>query len=261
MAYTETVLCIPAFFSSARQYRGLVQRLQPRFRIVTADLYGHGDRAPWQSDRLFTMADEAAPLEAFLPDDAPAHVVGHSYGAAVALRIAAANRGLVRSMVLYEPTLWGTLARERPRDAGTLEIEAVRDDTVRLIREGSFEAAAERFMDYWAGPGAWAATPAPRRASLLSTARLQAEHAWHAAFAESWTLAALQALEVPSLLLSGTRSTAAARSAFGLLRANLPAPEVIEFDGFGHLAPVTNPQHIEEAIDRFLSRRSAAAAG
>jgi pimeloyl-ACP methyl ester carboxylesterase len=73
-----TVLCIHSFASNLGQYRGLMERLAPRFRVVAADLRGHGQSAPWTERRLMTLADEAAPLETFIKDGRPVHLVGHS---------------------------------------------------------------------------------------------------------------------------------------------------------------------------------------
>lgn len=249
-ALKPTVLCIHSFASSARQYRGLQARLA-EFHVVAADLYGHGERARWQGERPFTLADEAAPLEALLPQEGPVHLVAHSYGAAVALRIAAMNRTRVRSMALYEPAVWGTLAEHCAGEAPTLEIEAVRDETLAQLEAGRLEAAAERFIDYWAGAGSWSATPAERRPRLLSAIRSLGD-GWLATFRERWSAAALRSLDVPCLLMSGTRSTSAARLAAWLLADALPDAELVELDGLGHLGPITHPERVDEAVQAFL---------
>lgn len=249
------VLCIHSFAGSSRQYRGLAERLAPRFVVLARDLYGHGDAAPWHGKRPFSLADEAAPFEALLPQEPPVHLVAHSYGAAVALRIAAAHRSRVRSMVLYEPAIWGTLAALCPGEPATLEIEAVRDETIDLLDRGAHERAAERFIDYWAGTGAWAATPSERRPRLIAAMR-SLRDGWLASFAERWMAADLRSFELPCLLLTGSRSTAAARRALQLLREHLPCAEVTEFANLGHLGPITNPERVDHAVEAFLSRRS-----
>ena len=251
-AVKNVVLCIPSFASSARQYRGLAARLAPRFRVVAADLYGHGERAAWSGGRPLTLADEA---EGLVPQEGALHLVGHSYGAAVALHIARAHRSRVRSMALYEPTMWGTLASLCKGEPATLEIDAVRDDTNRRLEAGEIEAAAERFVDYWAGAGAWDATPMERRPRLLATVRALRD-AWDASFSNAWTAAELRSLDVPCLLMTGTRSTAAARRALQLLREALPDAETKEFEGLGHLGPITQPERVDEAIEAFISERS-----
>ena len=249
------VLCIHSFAGSARQYRGLEKRLGERFRVVAADLYGHGERAAWNGDWRFTLADEAAPFEALLPEEGPVHLVGHSYGGAVALRIAALNRTRVRSMVLYEPAIWGTLAEVLWGEPPALEIEAVRDETLRLLDAGRLAAAAEVFIDYWTGAGAWAATPAERRPRLIAAMR-SLRDGWLASFSERWTVPALRALPMPCLLLTGTRSTAAARRAVRLLRDALPRAQVLELEGLGHLGPITHAERVDPAIEAFLVRQT-----
>lgn len=251
----DTVLCIHSFSSSSRQYRALAARLASRFRVIAADLYGHGERAAWSGEGGFTLAEEAAPIQALLPGDGPVHLVAHSYGAAVALHIAGRNRSRVRSMALYEPAIWGTLAALCPGEPGTREIEAVRDETNRLVARGELEPAAERFIDYWAGEGTWVAMPAERRPRLLSTMR-SLRDGWLAAFSEPWTAAGLRSLDIPCLLMTGSRSTAAARRALGLLREMLPRAHVVEFEGLGHLGPINHPERIDAAVEAFLSERS-----
>ena len=254
-AALSTVLCIPSFASSARQYRSLAARLAARYQLVTGDLYGHGERAPWTGETPFTLAHEAAFFEALLPEEGPVHLVGHSYGAAVALHIARENRSRIRSMALYEPTMWGTLAALCKGEPATLEIEALRDDTNRLVEAGEIEAAAGRFVDYWAGAGAWDATSMERRPRLLATVRALRD-AWDASFSNAWSAAELRSLDVPCLLMTGTRSTAAARRALRLLRETLPDADTRELEGLGHLGPVTHPERVDEVIDSFISERS-----
>jgi len=130
-AAIDTVLCIHSFSSSARQYRSLAARLASRFNVVAADLYGHGERGPWQGQGRFTISDEASPIEEKISGSSAIHLVAHSYGATVALHIAGRHRSRIRSMAFYEPSIWGTLAALLPGDPATLEIEAVRDDRER----------------------------------------------------------------------------------------------------------------------------------
>jgi pimeloyl-ACP methyl ester carboxylesterase len=246
------VLCIHSFSSSSAQYQGLASRLAPRFRVIAADLYGHGINQPWPSGREFTLADEAAPFEALLPENAITHLVGHSYGAAVVLCIARAKGRSIRSMVMYEPAIWGTLSCLLPDEPATREIKAVRDETIRLIDRGQLGAATERFIDYWAGRGTWASSPQHRQRKLVASVR-SLRLAWHATFDETWSAGALRSLDTPCLLLTGKFSTLAARRAIGLLQDMLPAAKVIKFDGMGHLGPVTHPAVVDAAIEDFLT--------
>ena len=58
----------------------------------------------------------------------------------------------------------------------------------------------------------------------------------------------------PFLYMTGKKSPAPARGVARILTRVLPRVEVVEFDGLGHMAPVTNPDVVNAAISRFLER-------
>ena len=92
-----------------------MELLAPKFRVLAPDSYGSGKSPEWPSDRIITLRDEAAFIEPVLAAaGSPLALVGHSYGAAVALIAALANPGRVRAMALYEPTLFALLDAEGP---------------------------------------------------------------------------------------------------------------------------------------------------
>jgi pimeloyl-ACP methyl ester carboxylesterase len=102
------------------------------------------------------------------------------------------------------------------------------------------------------GAGTWAAMPESRRAALAEAVRA-VKPEWHSAFNEPTPLQAFRAIDVPTLLLTGTASTAAARAVARLVAGVLPRVRVEEIDGAGHMAPVTHPQQINAFIERFLA--------
>ena len=57
---------------------------------------------------------------------------------------------------------------------------------------------------------------------------------------------------MPTLLLTGAASTAAARGVARLLAGVLPRVRVEELEGAGHMAPVTHPGRVNPLIERFL---------
>jgi pimeloyl-ACP methyl ester carboxylesterase len=84
---TAGVVCLHASASSGRQWGALKGRLTGRYRVFTPDLYGAGDTAPWPDERELSLADEVTSLEpVFKAAGESFHLVGHSYGGAVALR-------------------------------------------------------------------------------------------------------------------------------------------------------------------------------
>ena len=246
------VVCIHASASSSAQWRPLMDRLSGHFRTLAVDLYGSGKSPRWPDDQTLTLADEVALLEPVLADAGERfHLIGHSYGGAVALKLALAHPGRVRSLVIYEPVLFSVLLAEDPAQPAAREIVALRDDTVAAMQSGDPRASGARFLDYWMGPGTWAGMPELRRDAVAAAMRgVTAE--WHAAFTEQTELAAFGSLDVPTLCLTGSDSPAASRGVARLLTKVLPRVRAVEIDGVGHMGPVTHPERINALIERHL---------
>jgi pimeloyl-ACP methyl ester carboxylesterase len=246
------VACLHSSASSSRQWRGLTERLADRFKVLAADLYGCGRSPAWLLDRPMYLDDELALLDpVFRAAGDRFHLVGHSYGGAIALKAALKDPARLISLVLYEPVLFSVLFENEPQGAAAREIIAVRDEAIRLIDERDLHGAAQHFVDYWSGDGTWAAIPETRRAGLAAAIEgLRPE--WHAVCQEPMPLSALAQVTVPTLFLTGADSRAPARAVARLLTAVLPNVQVEEIDGAGHMAPVTHPELVNPAIEQFL---------
>lgn len=230
-----------------------MDRLAGRFRTLAADLYGSGKSPMWPAVRPLSLADEVALLDTILAAAGRRfHLVGHSYGGAVALRAALAAPGRVESLVLFEPVLFSVLTAEDPTQPAAREIAAVRDDTVRALERGDPRASGARFVDYWMGAGAWAAMPEPRREALAG-AMTTVKAEWDAAFRERTPLSAFAELDVPVLCLTGSESPASSRAVARLLTKTLPRVTAVEIEGVGHMGPVTHPDRINTLIERHLT--------
>ena len=105
----DTVVLLHSSASSARQWQPAVAALQAHFSVHAIDFHGHGARPDWQGGAAMTLADEVALVEPLLEQAGGAHLIGHSYGGAVALKLATRLPALVRSVVAYEPVLFGLL--------------------------------------------------------------------------------------------------------------------------------------------------------
>jgi pimeloyl-ACP methyl ester carboxylesterase len=255
------VVCIHANASTSGQWRSLMDALAPRFRVFAPDSYDAGKSPQWPSDRIIRLRDEVRLIEPVLGRaGSPLALVGHSYGAAVALIAALADPGRVRAMALYEPTLFALLDAETPAPN---EAEGIRNVVARAgvaLDAGDQDAAAERFIDYWMGTGSWVRTPEQRKPPIAASVR-NVRRWGHALFTEPTTLEAFRSLHVPVLYMMGKRTTASARGVARLLGNALPQVEVVEFKNLGHMGPITHPDVVNETIGRFLERTHAGSAG
>lgn len=183
------------------------------------------------------------------------HLVGHSWGGAIALKAALRHLPRLRSMVLFEPALWSLLIADDPRSAASLEIATNRNETQRLMDQGNFVEAGEYFIDYWIDPGAWKRMAEVRRSALVNGMHA-ASPEWYASFHEPTPLTAFSTIDVPTLLLSGKKSTVPARAITALLSSILPHARVLELEGIGHMGPVTHPEVVNSTIEAFLIETS-----
>jgi pimeloyl-ACP methyl ester carboxylesterase len=246
------VVLLHANASTSGQWRGLMETLAPSYWVLAPDLYGSGQSSDWPSDRFITLRDEVAFIEPVVAKaGSPVTLVGHSYGAAVALVAALSHPEQVRALALYEPTLFGLIdAAATPPNAAD-GIRNVVADAGAYLDAGDRDAAAERFIDYWMGEGTWVRTPDQRKAPIAASVKNVRRWA-HALFSEPTPLAAFRSLNIPVLYMAGKQSTASAYGVTRLLIDTLPRVEVVEFEGLGHMAPVTHPDQVNAVIARFL---------
>ena len=248
------VVCLHSNASSSSQWRGLMESLAPAFRVLVPDSYGSGKSPDWPSDRVISLQDEAALIEPVLARaGAPLALVGHSYGAAIALAVALAHPWRVRAMALYEPTLFSLLAEERPASNDAERILGAVTRAGAALDAGDRDAAARHFIDYWMGEGAWSQTPESRKPAIAASV-VNVRRWAHALTTEPAPLAAFRALDIPVLYMIGKRSTASAHGVARLLTKALPRVEVVEFEKLGHMGPVTHPEPVNAAIKAFLGR-------
>lgn len=113
----ETVLLIHGITSSSLSWARVGPALGERYHVLALDLKGHGDTdQPADGYRLEDQAAEVAEWAARL-GVARAHVIGHSWGGAIAMVLALSSAGrLVDRLVLEDPAL--TIESERALGLG-----------------------------------------------------------------------------------------------------------------------------------------------
>lgn len=242
---------------SSRQWRLLSEALTPKWRVIVPDLLGSGAQPAWPHDARFEFQMEVDALLAALPAGEPAHLVGHSYGALMALKIAQQQPDRVRSLALYEPPAFGILQSPPDHEAlaelSALERNPVFTDPVT----GGNEAWMRAFIGYWSGPDAWDQLPEPARAAFLRVGR-KVFFEVSAIMTDRTSSEAYAALKTPALLMSGALSPLAERRVMQRLADAMTHGALRVFEGAGHMGPITHAHHVNEAIGRHLEAAHAA---
>lgn len=256
----EPVLLIHCSSASGTEWQSLCETLGEDFRSIAPDQWGCGQSDPWTGQGAFTLAEEAAPiLDIIQSIGVPVHLVGHSYGGGVALRVARERPEMIRSLTLIEPSSFHLLGGGSP-DEQTLfrEIASVADAVKEAISSGDYWGGMTRFVDYWNGEGAWDAMPHKARMTLcqrLGKVMLD----FRALFEEPADLEDYAALPLPTLILCGERSPGPSRRIVEMLATAMPLARLERIPEAGHMSPLTHPDAVNTAIREHLCRTAMGA--
>ncbi len=249
------VILLHSSASSKAQWQDLCSRLEGRYRVVAPDLYGYGDTGEWPGAGPLGLAEEARLVSALAARlDGPFHLVGHSYGGAVALRLALEGRFELSSLTLVEPVAFYLLRGAGPVEQELFaEVGELADRVAEAVAAGDPAGGMAHFVDFWNGPGTWERSRAELRAALgRRTAKVVSD--FQAVFNEPTPLAAYGQIRVPTLILWGEASHPATHAIAEHLSAVMPAARLQIVEGAGHMMPLSHPEAVGTAIVRHLDR-------
>lgn len=234
-----------------------VPRLAGSFRVLRYDRRGHSrsERPAGPGSVREDVADLAALIEHL--GLAPAWVVGNSFGASIALRLAGERPGLLRGLIAHEPPLFSLLGAD-PAMAPLLgEVERRVRAVAARIASGDHAGAAEQFVESVAfGPGTWAGLPPEVRRTHVENAPTfldEVSDPEQLAFDLDWA----RRFSRPTLLTQGDRSPPIFAPVVARLAAALPRAEVFTFRGGGHVPHATVPDAFVDAVAAFARKHPA----
>jgi pimeloyl-ACP methyl ester carboxylesterase len=154
---------------------------------------------------------------------APLHLVGHSYGAALALEAARSLGKRVKSLTLVEPVSFHLLRLEgRPEWA---EFEGLSRAVLGAVAKADDREAAKAFVVYWLGRTRWWLSPERFKTAIAAT-------------------------------IAGSKTRAPTRAIADLLAGALPNAKLAILPGAGHMSPFTHPAELNRLIlDHLRSQR------
>ncbi|MGQ9549323.1 MAG: alpha/beta fold hydrolase [Roseiflexus sp.] len=212
-----------------------------------------GDDADTASTR--THARDLAALIAALQLGS-VHLIGFSFGADIALRLAVDRPDLVRTLTITEPPLRSWLAAL----PGGIDLLAQRAAAILpakyAVQKGDLERGARLFIDGMMGHGVFDRLPASARQRIMDNAHLIGAEptAIDAMGAEDITRSEAATIQAPTLLLTGDESPPMFLLVSRELARCLPNVRHVQIRGVSHLLHVMQPQVYNTVVLDFLAR-------
>jgi pimeloyl-ACP methyl ester carboxylesterase len=268
----EPVVFVHGSASDLRGWEHQLPAIGARYRAIAySRRYARPNKGiePDTDDRMLLHVDD---LAAFLRvvDAAPAHLVGHSWGAFICLLTAIRHPLLVRSLVLQEPPVMSLFASTPPRPAELLPLLVRRPRTAlamlrfsagtiapaqRAFRRGDDEQALQAFARGVLGKETYERLPEQRHQQArenLGTLRAQLLGADFPPLSEE----DVRGVRVPTMLMTGERSPAILLRLSEHLQRLLPHAERHEIADASHAMQDENPRAVNEAILAFLASQA-----
>lgn len=248
----QTVFAFHSSLSSSRQWGVLKKLITQEYRLVNVDLLGYGT-AEKLIDSDYSFAVELARLDEIIRslNGEKFHLVGHSCGGALALKVAMTYPQQVASIALYEPVAFHLL------EEGT-DARAECDLFASKVAVSDAADAARAFTDFWNKVGFFDNLPAKLQL-LMAKDMDKVNMDFKALTGEEYTAESLKVLHSPTLIMYGKHSPKLSKTIVDTLLTNISNVQSLSFDA-GHMGPIDEAQTIQFAIADFIKAQKKAQA-
>jgi pimeloyl-ACP methyl ester carboxylesterase len=261
LAYTEQgkgepVILVHGGLGDYRTWAAQMTPFSKHFRVIAYSRRYHFPNH-WVGDASdYSLKLHVKDLIAFILTlgRGPVHLVGHSYGGAVAAIAAAEHPELIRSLVLIEPRLLQLLPKTLETDTYHAERRELTQKVIGLLRAGDEKQAVKSFLTFTRG----AVGEEKISASVLEVMEDNV-HTLRPMLAaveppNTFVCEDAQRIRVPVLLVRGELSPKIYAPLMSQLQKCLQKSEQVTIIGSSHGVMQENPQDFNGTVLKFLRR-------
>ena len=251
------VILLHCSSSHSGQWAPLIDLLSPHFTVLAPDLHGYGRSDPLPLDgRPYFERDSAIVTELAAKYGPRVHIVGHSLGGTVALRIAVKHPEILNSLTVIEPVQFCLI--EEAGAASKAEYHEISSTVFGLVRLRRARDAARLFVDFWANDGAFDGMDAKTQAYVEQTIDRVCDD-WAGCSRHTpgqICIGDLAAISQPTMIIRGSETRVSARDITEILHKEIVGSGLVELPGLSHMAAANQPGAINEVIMEFLNAQT-----
>lgn len=239
-------LALHCSLASSDTWRGIGGALDGKLTLTAPDFIGHGRSDDWNArDDLHAACTRVS--ASFLAR--PTHVIGHSFGATIALRLAVEYPDLVKSLTLIEPVFFAVAKGTPEYSRHLIEFSPFEN----AMQNNELDNAAKIFTEVWGTGASWESLPEQMRGAItqrihLIPATVDALYEDNAGLVER-----LGDIKCPVQLIEGGNSPEIIAAVGRALEARISAVRRTVVEGPSHMVPITHAKQVAQIIDDFLN--------
>lgn len=246
------VLALHCTLAHSGAWRGLAGLIGETATLITPDMLSHGRSPDWDGQGDYQDRCTEAVTHLLEPN---MDIIGHSFGATVALRLAVEHPEKVRSLTMIEPVFFAVAMADAPELVASHEAEAT--PYVEALAAGDNALAARLFNRMWSDNG-------PRWPDMAESTRAAMTRAIHVVPAQRPSLfedrsgmlapGVLDRVTAPVLLLRGSQSHPAINAVNDGLARRLANAQNKVIEGAGHMLAISHPAQVAAELGRLFAQ-------
>jgi len=199
------VILIHGSVSDYREWSKQITSLSEHYHVIAYSRRYHWPNVAAGPDADASLVQQVQDLSEFIKaiGIGPAHIVGHSFGGAIALTYTLQHPDRVKSLVLAEPAVSSILAKTPENDTVSKESQIIRAQMKEVFASGNAEAIAKTYADHVAPGDFEKATPEERKMLLDNVTAFQLDFTSQRL---PFTCEDAQKITLAVLVMAGTQS-------------------------------------------------------